>query len=85
MHHHPFVCLYFGRVDECPECGGFNETGTRYCSTECEANAAERMTEQEVRAQLRRDQDDAFGAEVDRLRALGHTDVEIDELTRGMP
>lgn len=80
-----FVCAYFGRPDECHSCGGFNETGTRYCSTECEADAADRLAEIEAHAQQRRDQDDAFAAEVDRLRALGHTDAEIDELTRGMP
>ena len=80
-----FVCAYFGRADECPECGGFNVTGTRYCSTDCEAGAAERVAELEARAQLRRDRDDAFGAEVEQLRALGHTDPQIDELTRGMP
>lgn len=79
------VCAYFGRADECQECGGFNETGTRFCATECEADFADRAAAQEALAQRRRDQDDAFAAEVDRLRALGHTDGEIDELTRGMP
>jgi hypothetical protein len=80
-----FVCAYMGRADECQECGFFNETGTRFCSVECEANFAERGAEMDARAQQRRDQDDAFGAECERLRALGRTDAEIDELLRGMP
>lgn len=80
-----FVCAYFGRSDECQECGFFNETGTKFCSTECEANQAERVARMDAAVQRRRDQDDAFGAECERLRALGHTDAEIDELTKGMP
>lgn len=80
-----FFCAYFGRADECHECGGFNETGTPFCSTECEASRADRVAEQEARVALRRAQEDAFAVEVDRLRALGHSDREIDELTRDMP
>ena len=80
-----FVCAYFGRSDECQECGFFNFTGTRFCSTGCEAGYHERSARMDAAAQRRRDQDDAFGAECERLRALGHTDAEIDELTKGMP
>lgn len=79
------VCVYFGRSDECQECGGFNETGTKFCSTDCEADWAEWVARQEAQAQLRHDQDDAFGAECERLRAIGYTDAEIDRLTKEMP
>lgn len=80
-----FICLYFGRPDECPECGGFNDTGTRFCSHECAADWDERGRQIEAEAQARRDRDDAFGRECERLRALGHTDAEIDALTASLP
>jgi hypothetical protein len=80
-----FVCAYFGRSDECHECGFFNETGTRFCSTECEAGYHERVARMEAARAAERAQDEAFGAECERLRALGHSDAEINELTKGMP
>jgi hypothetical protein len=77
------VCAYFGRADECPECGGFNDTGTQFCSHDCAASFAERGVRMAAEQQKRRDDDAAFGAEVDRLRSLGHSYDEIDELLAG--
>lgn len=80
-----FVCLYFGRADECPECGGFNETGTRYCSHDCADDAARRQEALVRAAAARRANEDLFAAEGDRLRAAGYTDREIDVLLAGIP
>jgi hypothetical protein len=80
-----FVCVYFGQPDECPECGGFNRTGDRYCSHECGDQAAMRAADHEEQIQARRAREDAFAAECERLRAAGHTDEEIDVLLVGMP
>lgn len=79
------VCLYQGRPDECPECGGINETGTRFCSHDCGANYAERCASQEAARVERRRREDAFAAAAQELRELGHTDEEIDQLLTGMP
>lgn len=79
------VCAYFGRPDECPECGGFNDTGTRFCSHECAANYAERGAEMERREAERRAREDAFGEACAELRRKGHSDEEIDVLLAGMP
>jgi hypothetical protein len=80
-----FACLYFGPPDECAECGGYNETGTMHCSHDCAADHAHRAADMSRRVGLRRAEEDAFGAEVDRLRALGHTDEEIDIMLAGVP
>lgn len=79
------VCAYFGPPSECAECGGHDDTGTGFCSHDCRAGWADRGVRLEAAAQARRDADDAFGREADRLRAQGHTDMEIDELLKGMP
>lgn len=79
------VCGYMGRPDDCPECGGFNDTGHRFCSHDCAASFAERGAGHEQQRQARRDAEDAFGAEVDRLRQLGHTTPEIDAMLKDMP
>lgn len=79
------VCVYFGRRDECHECGGFNQTGDPYCSHDCAADAAARLAQIEETVRARRAREDAFAAECDRLRALGHSDEEIDVLLAGMP
>lgn len=83
------VCAYSGRPDECPECGGFvrrpGERGDQFCSDDCAADYADRTTAQDAAAQARRDADDAFGREVARLRAAGHSYEEIDVLLAGMP
>lgn len=79
------VCLYMGRPDECPECGFFNGTGTRFCSHDCADHYAARVAAQEAEVQARRDREDAFGRAVDELHAAGHTDEEIDVLLAGMP
>ncbi len=80
-----FVCAYMGRPDECPECGGHNETGDRFCSHDCAADHDTRVAHLDRERQASRDQAAAFGREVDRLRALGHTDQEIDVLLAEMP
>jgi hypothetical protein len=81
----PWFCLYFGRADECAECGGFNATGTQFCSHDCAASRAERVARQDADRQARRDREALFGAECERLRALGHSDEEIDALLVGIP
>ena len=79
------VCLYQGRPDECPECGGFNETGTRFCSHDCAASWDERVATLEAARVERRRREDAFAAAAQELRDLGHTDEEIDQMLAGMP
>lgn len=80
-----YLCAYFGYADECSECGGFNETGTKFCSHDCAAHRADRVAEMDARIQERRDRENAFAREVERLRVLGHNDQEIDHLLAGMP
>lgn len=80
-----FVCVYTGRPDDCPECGGFNNTGHQYCSHECAASYADRAARHEVAEQARRDREDAFGREVERLRALGYEYDEMDAMLAGWP
>lgn len=80
-----FICAYFGPPGECSECGGYDPTGTGICSHDCGHSRAVRVARMEADEQARRDADDAFGREVDRLRALGHSDTEIDALLRAMP
>jgi hypothetical protein len=79
------VCLYFGRSDECRECGGFNDTGAQFCSHDCADSAAARAAEAEAQVRARRAREAAFAKACDRLRLLGHTDEEIDVLLAGMP
>jgi hypothetical protein len=79
------VCLYFGRRDECPECGGFNGTGGRHCSHDCADSAAARADAAAERERERRAQEDAFGAEVARLLDAGHSYEQIDAMLAGMP
>lgn len=80
-----FVCLYFGPPNECTECGGFDPTGTGFCSHECGDSYAAHQARQEAERQAARAADDAYGEQVDRLRAQGHDYAEIDELLKGMP
>lgn len=83
------VCAYTGDPEECPECGGSvpapGARQDRFCGDDCAASYADRCGALEAAQQARRDRVAAFGVEVDRLRALGHTDVEIDVLLKGMP
>ncbi len=79
------VCVYMGRPDECPECGGMYEGAAKFCSHDCGASWADRGAAHERERHARRDADAAYGAEVDRLRQLGHTDTEIDAMLRNMP
>jgi hypothetical protein len=79
------VCLYQGVPGDCSECGGFDPTGTGFCCHDCRAARADREARQAAEVQARRDREDAFGREVDRLRALGHADEEIDVMLAGMP
>lgn len=80
-----FMCLYFGRADECPHCGGFNETGIRYCSHDCADDAAQRLEALVRAAAERRANEDLFAAEGARLRAADYTEKEIDVLLAGIP
>lgn len=79
------VCAYMGPPDECPECGGFNNTGGPFCSHDCAGARADRVAEMEAREQARRDREDAFAAEVARLRAEGYSYEECDLMLAGMP
>lgn len=80
-----FTCAYTGVPGDCQECGFHDPTYTGFCSHECRQRRADREAAQDAEVQARRDADDAYGREVDRLKALGHTDQEIDELLKGMP
>lgn len=83
------VCAYYGNPADCPECGGsISSPGTRqdpFCDDDCAASYSDRAAAQDAAQQARRAREDAFGVEVDRLRGLGHGDVEIDVLLAGMP
>ena len=79
------MCLYFGPRDECSECGGFNATGTQFCSHDCAASQADRVARMEADRLARRAREDAFAAACEQLRARGHSDEEIDVLLAGMP
>jgi hypothetical protein len=78
------VCAYLGPPGECSECGGHDPTDTGFCCHDCAAAPAERVERQDDERQARRDREDAFGREVDRLRGLGHSDEEIGEMLKEM-
>jgi hypothetical protein len=80
-----FFCAYTGVPGDCSECGGYDPTYTGFCSHECRESRAVADQRHDAAVQARRDADDAFGREADKLRALGHTDSEIDELLKRMP
>lgn len=79
-----YLCAYFGRRDECPECGGSiphpGERGDRFCSDDCAASYSDRCAAQDAALQARRDEEDAFAAACDRLRGEGYADEEIDRI-----
>lgn len=79
------VCLYTGPPNQCTECGGHDETGTGFCSPACQDARAERVAEHRDQDARRRAAEDAFAAEVDRLRAAGHSDEHIDEMLKDWP
>jgi hypothetical protein len=79
------VCAYTGPPNECVECGGYDQTGTGFCSHDCHADFADRGRQSEAALAKRRADDDAFAEEANRLRLLGHGDEEIDELLKDMP
>lgn len=79
------VCAYTGVPGDCSECGGWDPTHSGFCGDDCRDARLDREERHRAEAQARRDADDAFGREADRLRAAGHTDVEVDELLEGMP
>lgn len=81
----PIVCIYTGIPGDCSECGFYDPTYSGFCSDECRDARLDREERYKAEVQARRDADDAFGREVDQLRALGHTDEQIDELLKGMP
>jgi len=76
----PFVCVYFGPPDECQECGGFNDTGGRFCCHDCASDAAKRIAAMDARVEARRAEEAAFAAAVIRLREAGHSYDEIDRI-----
>ena len=80
-----FVCAYFGPPDECPECGGFNKTGGRYCSHDCADDAAQRVQRQDVALAELQAREEEFGRRCDTLRQAGRTDWEIDLLLADYP
>jgi hypothetical protein len=80
-----FVCLYQGVPGDCSECGGFDPTGTGFCCHDCAQARADRAARHAAAAQASRDREDAFAREVDRLRAEGYRDEEIDLMLAGMP
>jgi hypothetical protein len=80
-----FVCLYMGYPGDCQECGGHDPTGTGFCSHDCRTDRADRLARRDAAVQALQEADDEFGREADRLRALGHTDEEIDEMLKEMP
>ncbi len=79
------VCVYTGPPNQCGECGGHDETGTGFCSPDCQADRAERAAQHRDALERRRAAEDAFAAEVQRLRAAGHTDEQIDEMLKDWP
>jgi hypothetical protein len=79
------VCVYTGIPGDCSECGGHDATGTGWCSHDCRQAFEGRGAQIRANIQARRDADDAFGREADRLRSVGHTDEEIDEMLKEMP
>lgn len=83
------VCAYFGDPAECMECGfAVPSPGARqdrFCGDECAASYSDRAAAQAAAQHARRAREDAFGAEVDRLRGLGNSDEEIDVLLAAMP
>lgn len=80
-----YVCLYFGRSDECQECGGFNQTGAQFCSHDCAASWAAHVAKQDAEVSARRARENAFADAAAALRTQGRTDEEIDLLLIGMP
>lgn len=84
-----YACAYYGDPAECPECGGLvpvpGARQDRFCGDDCAASFADHVAAMEAARQARRTREDTFGVECDRLRALGHTDKEIDVLLVGMP
>lgn len=80
-----FVCAYMGVPGDCQECGGFDPTGTGFCSHDCAAARAERAAQLDAALADRRTREDSFARECERLRGQGYTDREIDALLVGMP
>lgn len=80
-----FICLYQGVPGDCQECGGFDPTGTGFCSHDCREIPALREAKHARELRERRDREDAFAAEVARLRAAGYSYEECDVMLAGMP
>ena len=80
-----FACAYFGPPNECSECGGHDPTGTGFCSHNCREAHENAKARDAAWWQARRERDDAFAAEVARLRALGYSYEECDVMLAGMP
>jgi hypothetical protein len=81
-----FICLY--QPNRCHECDrelGLNAIDGRFCDGECADAFAEAQTRIEESDRLRRQAEDAFAAEVERLSAAGYSYAEIDTLLEDMP
>lgn len=79
------VCVYIGVPGECTECGFIDETGSGFCSPACQDRRAEREAEHRDALDRRRAAEDAFAAEVQRLRGLGYTDEQIGAILKDWP
>lgn len=77
-----FVCAYTGPPNECAVCGGWSDIAGPACSNDCADEWAARGARLAAEEEARRDADEAFGQEVDRLRRLGYNDQEIDKLLK---
>jgi hypothetical protein len=81
-----FFCLY--QPHRCHECGrelGSSAIDGRFCSLECADSQAEALTRIEESDHRRRQAEDDFAAEVDRLSAAGYSYAEIDTILEDMP
>lgn len=79
------VCVYTGVPGACIECEAPAIPGGRFCSADCEQAFDDRAQDHRDQVQQERRNNAAFAAEVERLRAAGLTDTDIDERLKDMP
>lgn len=81
-----FVCLY--QPKHCHECScelGPGAIDGRFCDAECADAFAEAVTRIEASEKARRQAEDDFALEVERLSAAGYSYTEIDTILADMP